>query len=328
MKKLALISTYCNTKEKQEILIDNIKSFQELGVDTLIFSPKGILPQDIINLSNHCILTEENPVPPLTTRSQLLYKFPKSDLSLRHTLVYLDYGWASLNQLKKLFYYGASLDYDLYYPTMYDLIFTPEIKNVIESNETNYFFSNKRPNGDFFEFAASFGVFDKNYCGQISSQITLNKYLKYTAAEYYYGDIQKSLNLPTHNYVTEDLFFEHGSPPHFNISNTDEIKIFVDNTRFSPNNYDPKEGNKEVGIHFYDVKSPTKVKIQTQNKTSEYLIEQEQILFVDLDNPKIDIIINDAKLDISDLNSYPITEIKIDDNNEWDYIKKHGTSKL
>ena len=111
-------------------------------------------------------------------------------------------------------------------------------------------------------------------------------------------------------------------------SPSDEIKIFVDNTRFNPNNYDPKEGNKEVGIHFYDVKSPTKVKIQTQNKTSEYLIEQEQILFVDLDNPKIDIIINDAKLDISDLNSYPITEIKIDDNNEWDYIKKHGTSKL
>ena len=322
MKKLALISTYCNTKEKQEVLITNIKSFQELGVDTLLFCPKGILPQDIINLSNHCILTEENPIPPLSTRMQLLYEFPKSKFHSKHTLIYLDYGWASLNQLKKLFYYGVSLDYDLYYPMIYDLKFTPEIKNIIKSNESNYFFSNKRPDGVIFPFSAIFGVFNKNYCEKISSQITFNNYLKYTSAEGNYQNIQENLNLPTHDYITEDLFFEHDSTPDFNISNTDEIKVFVDNSRFNPETYNPKEGNKEVGIHFYDIKTPTKVKIQTQNKVLEYLIEQEQILFISLDTPKIDIIINDTKLNIGNLNSFPLKEIRIDNNNKWDYLKQ------
>ena len=328
MKKLALISTYCNTKEKQEILKNNIKNFQELGVDTLLFSPKGLLPQDIINLSNHCILTEENPIPSLGERVQYIYRYPKSKFNLRHTLIYLDYGWASLNQIKKLLYYGTSLDYDLYYPTIYDLNFTPEIKNIIEINETNHFFSNKRPDGGFYKCGAIFGVFNKNYCNQILSQITFDRYQNYSSAEEYYQDIQKELNLPIHNYIAEDLIFERQSPPYYNISNTEQLKVFIDTSCFHSDLYNLKKGYKEVGIHFYDVKTPTKVKIQTQNKVSEYLIEQEQILFVDLDKPKIDIIINDVKLNIDGLNSYPIKEIKIDDNNEWAYLKKYGISKL
>lgn len=328
MKKLALISTYCNTKQKQEILRNNIKNFQELGVDTLLFSPKNFLPEDIINLSNHCILTEENPIPSIGERVQYVYRYPKSKFNLRHTLVYLDYGWASLNQFKKLFYYGASLDYDLYYPTIYDLNFTPEIKNIIESNETNHFFSNKRPDGNFYECGGIFGVFDKNYCNKISSQITFNNYQNHPSAENFYQNIQKGLNLPIHDYITEDLIFEHNSPSFYNVSNNEQLKVFVDNTCFHPDLYNLKEGYKEVGIHFYDVKSPTKVKIQTNTGILEYLIEHEQILFINLDTPKIDIIIDNIKLDIDDLDLYPIKEIKINGNNKWTYLKKYGISKL
>jgi len=328
MKKLALISTYCNTKQKQEILRNNIKNFQELGVDTLLFSPKNFLPEDIINLSNHCILTEENPIPSIGERVQYVYRYPKSKFNLRHTLVYLDYGWASLNQIKRLFDYGAFLDYDLYYPILYDLDFTPEIKDIINSNQSNYFFSNKRPGGGFYKCGAIFGVFDKNYCNKISTHISFNEYQNYTSAENYYQNIQEKLNLPIHSYVTKDLIFEHDSPPYYNISNTEQLKIFVDNSCFLPDLYNLKEDFREVGIHFYDVKSPTKVKIQTNTEILEYLIEHEQILFINLDIPKIDIIIDDIKLDIDNLDLYPIKEIKINDNNKWTYLKQYGISKL
>ena len=70
------------------------------------------------------------------------------------------------------------------------------------------------------------------------------------------------------------------------------------------------------------------IKIQTDTKILEYLIEHEQILFINLDTPKIDIIINDTTLNINDLTSYPVKEIKINDNNKWTYLKQYGISKL
>ena len=87
---------------------------------------------------------------------------------------------------------------------------------------------------NFINVVAIFGTFDKNYCKKISNYISFNEYQNYPSAENFYQDIQEKLNLPIHNYITEDLVFERDSPSYYNISNTEQLKIFIDNSCFLP----------------------------------------------------------------------------------------------
>ena len=50
MKKIVLISSYCDTQEKINILSENIKVLKSLGLDTLVISPIT-LPNEIIEIS-------------------------------------------------------------------------------------------------------------------------------------------------------------------------------------------------------------------------------------------------------------------------------------
>ena len=61
MKKIALISTFCDTDEKIYTLINNIKKLKEVGLDTLVISPIK-LPSRIIEISDFVFFTKENPV--------------------------------------------------------------------------------------------------------------------------------------------------------------------------------------------------------------------------------------------------------------------------
>jgi len=316
MKKLALISTFCNTPEKQEILEINIDKMFKLGVDILIFTPKGLLPERIINKSTHCIITSENPIPPILERSMLEWKHPVSKFNIKHTLIHQDYGWASLNQIKRLLSYASNLGYDILYPMIYDLDLTFEIEDIIKSNKINYFFRNTRNNGVIITgIGASFGVFDNENALKISNRLNKKDYEGFKSAERYYHSIQKLLNIKIHNYITHDLIYDLKSSIYFNsaeLSNIKDVKIFVDNTRFHRN-----LDECEVGIHFYDIKLPTNVLIGGVN----YLIESEKVIFIKLNTPDICININGEKLMINNLDSPPIVEMKINDNNGWSYLK-------
>jgi hypothetical protein len=48
MKKIVLISSYCDTEEKILILKKNLKIYKELGLDTLLISPIK-LQNDVID---------------------------------------------------------------------------------------------------------------------------------------------------------------------------------------------------------------------------------------------------------------------------------------
>ena len=49
MKKIALISTFCDTEEKQNVLKENIIKIKSFGIDVMAISPIQI-PHDIISL--------------------------------------------------------------------------------------------------------------------------------------------------------------------------------------------------------------------------------------------------------------------------------------
>ena len=61
MKKIALISTFCNTPEKVHILVENVKILKSLGVDVMVNSFISLEPE-IINYFDFYFQTKENPL--------------------------------------------------------------------------------------------------------------------------------------------------------------------------------------------------------------------------------------------------------------------------
>ena len=140
--KIVLISSYCDTKEKINVLINTIKTIKSYNLDVMVNSPLP-LPSDVINMCDFYVQTKENP---------LLYWPQKSVMSwVRHTdknkeIVFkrsvIDYGWAALYQTKKLSEYALTYDYDRYYHIIYDT----EIGDTVVST----FLSDKKCN--FYPF--------------------------------------------------------------------------------------------------------------------------------------------------------------------------------
>ena len=315
MKKLALISTFCNTQEKIDILKINLIKLKKLNVDTLILTPFNFLPEEIINLSTHCIITSENHILDLDMKAQLIYLNSTTKHKIKRTLVVKDYGWASLLQIKRLFSYGSNLDYDIFYQMIYDLDITSEIEKIINSNIINFFFGNNRekygilPKGKpHYRVGGVFGIFNKENCKLIESKIKLEKYLKCDFAEDLYGRIQEKVNIPVHNYVTMDLIFNNDEDL-LNISPTNKLSLFIDNT------YNKRKPIKhEVGIYFFNIQKPCNVIIDNKN----IIIDREQIFFTS--KPTITV---DGHVINTVFDSHPLREIKIDGINDWDYIKNY-----
>ena len=62
-KKIALISTFCDTPEKIKILSTNIKKIKSLGVDVMAISPSFIsLPEEITSECDYFFYTKDNPL--------------------------------------------------------------------------------------------------------------------------------------------------------------------------------------------------------------------------------------------------------------------------
>ena len=315
MKKLALISTFCDTQEKIDILKINLIKLKKLNVDTLILTPFNFLPEKIINLSTYCIITSENPILDLDMKAQLMYLDSTTKHKIRRTLVLKDYGWASLLQIKRLFSYGSNLEYDIFYQMIYDLDITNKIENIINSNIVNFFFGNNRRkyeklvNGEaHYRVGGIFGIFDRENCKLIESKIKLEKYLKFEFAEDFYGRIQEKINIPVHDYITTDLIFNTGVEL-LDISPTNKLSLFIDNS------YNMRNPIKhEVGIYFFNVKKPCKVIIDNKN----IIIDREQIVFTS----KPTIIVDGYEINTV-FDSHPLREIKINGNNDWNYIKNY-----
>ncbi len=124
MKKIVLISTYCDTTEKVQILKNNITKIKSFGLDVLVISPLT-LPSEII------FFTKENPLLVWPVRSFTFWKSVNTKegwVKMHHNLA--DYGWAGLYQVKKLSQIALSYDYDIFYHMIYDLVIDDFVKEM------------------------------------------------------------------------------------------------------------------------------------------------------------------------------------------------------
>jgi hypothetical protein len=276
MKKLALISSYCNDDNKLNILKKNIQVLKSLDLDVFVISPIKI---DVD--CNFFFQTYENPILNWPDKAISLWRtIPYEDKTIKLQPILKDTGWASLYQIKKMMEFASTYEYDLFYLLIYDL----EIDDVLISDIKNNVSNTTYPRQDFnnpkiiFKSSFHFSIFDKEKLIEMSNLIRLEQYKNEDGfAEDFIVKWTKQINMNVSNHVVKDLVhIELGDV--FDLSIDKNYKFFIN-----------KEQNKKFKIFIYDFHKPIDLKINenflriTKNPTFvEFPLNCEEIKTISL----------------------------------------------
>jgi len=294
MKKLFLISSYCDNDRKKDVLLNNLKLLKSLGVDTLLLSTID-LPGNILVESDFYFKTIENPVTSITEKTYIQWRtISINNLTYKLERFFPDYGWADLYQRKKLSQIALTYDYDIYYHIIYDTKIDEGLILEINNNTTNKYYSNKSTGGHINEFSLHFLPLNKEML--IDFERFLNKDGYVTTADLTHDYMLKWANK---NDIKKSKFIVQEE-----INYYDEINFF---SQSKSGKYDvflgKDETNKTINrFVFYNVKSLLNVIV----------------------NEKTFIVKSDTIIDIN-IKTESIYTIKIDDGeNIFEYIDEYN----
>lgn len=264
MKKVALISSFCDSKEKTDILIENIIKIKNLGVDVMVFSPLK-LDDKIIELSDYVILSKENPVLNWPEKSMFQWwNGSVNGLNIQMTTTYPDYGFAGLVQVKRMADLALSMDYDLFFPMIYDINITENVEGVFKSHKKNSFFPSKRDN-TIWDVGLHLISLDRDHLTRFKNLITKESYLVegdfdafawlHRAVKLIPGVIEKE--------PIEDLIYCLINKNFFNISPSKKFSCFIHKTNVD-----------NMKIVFYNFAGLKKFTIETDHGKSEHTVRE------------------------------------------------------
>jgi len=285
VKKIVLISTYCDSIEKIEILKENIIKIKSFGLDVLVLSPLT-LPSEIIELSDFIFFTKENPLLNWPVRSFTLWKSVYTNdglVKMHHNLT--DYGWANLYQVKKLSQIALSYDYDIFYHMIYDLVIDEVVKNELINNTTSVIHPRIDPHNPdiLWETSLHLMVFDRPLMEKIVDEINLDDYLKLNGfAENEVLRWKNKYNIPTSDKSVKDLIYYWSNTDFFNNSKCFDYKLFI-------NKHEPCETWKgtptrmeildsKLRLFFYDIKKSKKINIFCDGLDYNFLLDSNKFI--------------------------------------------------
>ena len=273
MKKIALISTFCNTEEKQNLLYENILKIKELGIDVIALGPNFIqLPSYITEACDYFFYTKDNPLLTWPTRAYTHWyqHIHSDDKILRMNRGLADYGWAALYQTKKLSQIALTFDYDMFYHLIYDVELDNHLINELLGTETNIIHRRINPKNtdEIWDANLHFMVFDRPTMEKIEKDITLEEDLGTNwVAE---GEVIKwrdKYNLTTSDHLVVDKIFYWDDYDFFNYSPFPEFKMFLSKNEpmdiwvgDNPVREDLTSNLRMVFFHFGDI-GPIKVEV-------------------------------------------------------------------
>ena len=230
-KKIALISTYCDTEEKKNIFLENIKKIKNFGVDVVAISPIP-LPEEIIDACDYFYFTKENPILKWPIRLfTFWYEFILPDgriCTLKRGVG--DYGWAALYHVKKLTQIMMPYDYDIYYHMIYDLEIDETVERAMKNFEGNIVYPRVDPHHPetLWDTTLHFMSFDKDLMKKIEKEITLESYLStHGVAE---GEVLKWRNkfkISSSEHPVKDKIYYWEDYDFFDYSPVDDFKLFI-----------------------------------------------------------------------------------------------------
>jgi hypothetical protein len=257
-KKIALIQSHCNTKDKLDFLKNNILTIKNSGLDILLFSHIP-LPEEIIELTDYFIYDKSNPI--MWEERRHNYWMTFGDVKLSNTVP--EYGWAVYNQVIKSSQLALQQDYDHYYLMCYDTVISPSVKHSLENPQPCITYRHKKNENFITNATLIFSIFNKDNLSKLISLISRTEYANspHLAAENY---LENKLKLIP-NSIFSDLEVNdefHESTDIFNQNtHNNKFKIFLSN-----------EG--EFRCLVYDVKCELVLIVNTQ----AYTINEHKLL--------------------------------------------------
>lgn len=280
-KKIVLISTFCDTEKKVEVLKDNLKKIKDLGLDTMIIAP-NFLPfeQEIIKISDFVFYTKENPLLEYPLRQYThWYEMQLHDervITLHRG--FADYGWAALYQTKKLSQIALTFDYDIFYHLIYDVEIDDVLERELLFDEVNLIHPRRNPNHpeEIWETTLHFMVFDRDMMKKIEKEITLDEYISTNGVAE--GEVlkwTKKHELKISNHCVKDKIFYWENFDFFNISPFEEFKFFVS-----------KNPDLQIWLGY---ENPYAARINSNLRVVFYDIPQDFRITIFLDEQKYDL---------------------------------------
>lgn len=299
MKKLALISTYCNTEEKEQILIENIIKLKNLGLDVMVLSPLTLKP-DTIQTCDYFFYTKENPL--LVWPTYIFFFWHRQQVDEHHFVTMQrsvpDYGWAALYQVKKLSQIALTFDYDIFYHLIYDLVIDKDIENEIKSDIVNVVYSRRDPKNPevIFEVSLHFMIFDRTMMSNIEKDIILDDYIKtnsFAEGEALKWKNKYDLTL-SKIYVKDKIFFWENTT-FFNYPVFDDMKMFVSKNPpdmkiwlgFSDPSAHEEILTTNLKLVFYNFSGTRNIEISVNGKVFQNIVSSWDIIELPVDSQNI-----------------------------------------
>jgi hypothetical protein len=271
MKKIALITSFCNTEEKLKVLKNTLDTLKILEVDTILYT--GLhLPDDVYKKSDYVIISKENPLFDWPTKAYVQWwngRINENFITMATTMP--DYGYAVLNQIKRMADLSLSMDYNQFFIIDYDLNITEYVKNILLENKPNSFFPSKRGDHSFWPIGLHLISLDREHLTSFKNLITKESYLTdlngdafswtHSVLDFVPGVIETE-------YMT-DLIYYFEDSDFFDFSIIEEIKCFIH-----------KVENQEIKFIFRGFNEIKTFIIKTEDFECEYNVKEwEEIEF-------------------------------------------------
>lgn len=298
MKKIALISTYCDTQKKIDVLIENIRILKGLDLDVLIISPVS-LPNEVISECDYTFFTKENPILVWPERAFTFWKtvYYKGKFVVMHRNV-SDYGWAALNQIKRLTEIALSYNYNIFYHLIYDLDIDDTVINEIKTNQVNFIHPRINPRVDpnnkdeFWEATLHFMGFDREIMVKVLELITYENYTKGNGfAEGQALMWTKLLPIEIKSEPVKDKIYYWEYYDFFDYSKDEDYKLFISKHEeceiIKGDTQITEIQDSKLRLFFYDVKKPKIIKILCDEYEYEFLVDENFYVTLNNDSTKI-----------------------------------------
>lgn len=229
MKKIALISSFCETEEKKNILQKNIEILKSHGLDVMVISP-FYLSEEVVNICDYFFLTKDNPVFEWPERAMYYWEILSNEtVTYKAATTYPDYGYAGLNQVKQLSNIALSLNYDRFYHIIYDLKIDDNVINGLYSDKTCSIYPSKRKE-IVWDVGLHFMIFDRENLKNFVSFITEESYKTF-------GDFdafqwlhyhEKIIGYEIEDTPVEDEIFYYEGTDFINSSPCTDFKLYIE----------------------------------------------------------------------------------------------------
>lgn len=293
-KKVALISTFCDTQEKLDVLEKNIKTVKQHGLDVIAISPL-FLPESITKLCDYVFFTKDNPILDWPLKAMRFWgnvniKGTNHEISVTRP----DYGFAGLTQVKQLSEIALNFDYDQFYHMIYDLKIDENVIEGFTSNRDCNIYPSKRGK-DFWEASLHYMVFNRENLKEFISHISLENYLKTSdEALEWLRNLKSVFSYTSEIIPVEDEIFYYKDVDFFNYSPTDKFKFYVEKNSQAPS----------VRLLFYGLESEKNIKVKVNNNINETLINNFEFLDLGFSSDNCQTVVLEV-----DLIEYDITDI-------------------